>query len=109
MYSALGVSADLIDVLASQMHLFFDVETGTMQISEKCLRSSDGFDMLTGVLCQLWRFPSFTASRWATIGVACRTYLTAQCTGFQSMFRYLRSNGLFTDWEGSGGDRVDEE
>eukprot|EP00971_Amphidinium_carterae_P338917 6476470-Amphidinium_carterae.2 len=34
MYSALGISADLLDVMASQMHLYFDAEKGTMQISE---------------------------------------------------------------------------
>eukprot|EP00971_Amphidinium_carterae_P352222 6492494-Amphidinium_carterae.2 len=64
------------------------------------------FELLSGLLTSLWKFPRFCGSRWLTMGASSRGIVLAHATGFPSAFSYLRARGLLSDWDSCGADKL---
>eukprot|EP00971_Amphidinium_carterae_P259418 5147605-Amphidinium_carterae.1 len=68
------------------------------------MQSTEAFGNTTEVLLSMWRFPSFVASRWLTLGCACRSLWLGIMIGYPHLYAHLRSEGLLGDHEGAAGD-----
>ena len=64
---------------------------------------------LTSTLLSLWKFPSFCASRWITVGTSCRTFVQGLLTGIGGLFTYMKDKGAITDFDAQPGLRVSDE
>ena len=105
-YAALGVNADLLSQLCGDMRLHWNVATERLEVLDTFLVQAGSIDEITAMLLMLWRFPSFCASRWVTIGASCRAYLQGVATGYANLYASLRNSGIVSDFEGAAGDRL---
>eukprot|EP00971_Amphidinium_carterae_P337569 6474441-Amphidinium_carterae.1 len=62
----------------------------------------------TGALLDLWRLPSYSASRWMSIGSTCRHYISLEATGYLSFHTWLRDRKILSEYEGGGADKMGE-
>eukprot|EP00971_Amphidinium_carterae_P016397 323646-Amphidinium_carterae.1 len=72
--------------------------------------TSDWVNALSSVLLALLGFTPFTASRWATLGTASRSYLVSMLLGYESIFQAMRDRNfrkLITDYELHGFAKLD--
>ena len=106
LYSALGVSADLLADLCGEMHLLWNQEFARLEILDTYLKQSASLGRISDMLLCLWRFPQFCSSRWVTIGSSCRAYLQGLNTGYAHLFRKMRTEGAVSEYDGSGGDQL---
>jgi len=114
LWTALGVEADIVELLATELELCFEgfrlcVKHGTKGcvqnifcftslvvfvrnsmkhwVASTRVRQVDDQDLvetLATVLTVCWRFRSFTESRWLTVGTSCRTVAVAALLGLDN-------------------------
>ena len=101
-YAVLGASEDQLRVL-SQALPFWDSDMEKLNVSETFLKSPESISDLSGLLLDLWRFPSFSSSRWVSLGCSARMYSLSCLTGFHCMFRYMMEQGLMSEYDAAGG------
>eukprot|EP00971_Amphidinium_carterae_P153515 3043614-Amphidinium_carterae.1 len=81
------------EALSDEMGLHWDESSSQMLVSSEYLAQPDSIEQLTACLVELWHFPAFTTSRWATVGVSCR--------------KLARKGGFLSDYISSGLDKCD--
>ena len=54
LWTALNVEPRLIDLLASEWHLYWDFSCGRLRVAEHCLYSDDFYENLTGAMISCW-------------------------------------------------------
>jgi hypothetical protein len=86
LYTLLGVEADSADALVEM------VLEGRLQVSRAWGDRADLCEKLSGALLHLWRFSRFTASRWVTVGAACRALTLGLLTGLGSLVHAIVSD-----------------
>ena len=79
MWRALGVDANMVDLLANK--LGFVLKAGKLNNNASNADDPKAMEEVSGVLLYLWRFTRFTESRWCTIGSACRVLTCGLMTG----------------------------
>ena len=68
-------------------------KAGRLHVAAEC-RDRPGFlDDLIATLMGVWRFITFSESRWLTIRPSCRVLMAASLTGIESLVAYARRGG----------------
>eukprot|EP00971_Amphidinium_carterae_P156949 3111232-Amphidinium_carterae.9 len=78
-----------------------------LHVAEEAIEDEGWLESLTTLLMSLWRLPSWTASRWLTIGTSCRSYAVAALTGFEAMLAFLGDTGTGSAYDQAGYERLD--
>ena len=108
MWSALGISPELVDLLARELQ----VEWADGRL---CVSEGEGVGDMLGshvgqiciVLLRIWRFVKLTTSRWLTFGASARVLVAAMLTGIEDFVSYIR-NGTTSDlWYLKGFSRLE--
>eukprot|EP00971_Amphidinium_carterae_P130147 2578225-Amphidinium_carterae.1 len=107
-YSVLGMPASLLDTVCSEMHLCWDATKKVLLISTGFMSKSDGVAILSGCLLDCWRFPSFSDSRWLSIGLSCRGFTLAMSLGFKHCFDWMRQQRTISPFYSSGADQFQD-
>ena len=100
-YTVLGASEDQLSVLLQALP-HWDSGIEKLNVSETFLKAEDSISDLSGLLLDLWRFPSFSSSRWVSLGCSARLYSLSRLTGFHSMFRYMMEQGIISEYDSAG-------
>eukprot|EP00971_Amphidinium_carterae_P217565 4319008-Amphidinium_carterae.4 len=100
-YRLLGMDAAALDVVCSEMHLWWNAATSRLEVLDSYLLQEDCIQEISSVLLQVWRFPSFVSSRWLTVGCSLRCLLLGFSLGYHSCFEKMRVLGIVSDYEGS--------
>ena len=108
-FQLLGAPADIIAELVSEMCLWWDPDKNQLKVASHFLAMDDSVTRVSALLIQLWRPQSFTASRWATIGVSCRSVALSVSTGLLSLLQHLQNSGVISDYESQGTKMIKEE
>lgn len=66
---------------------------GKLKISTRFERDEDIFDRLSAVFLQVWQFPAFSDSRWATLGPSMRSLLSSLLLGLEPFVEHCILNG----------------
>eukprot|EP00971_Amphidinium_carterae_P335140 6470818-Amphidinium_carterae.1 len=104
LWSVLQVPEASMEVML-QLRLFWS--GSSLFIDEEALTDPDWLETLTTLLMTIWRLPSWTASRWLTIGASCRSYTIACLTGFENMFSFLNETSTVSAYDQTGYERLD--
>eukprot|EP00971_Amphidinium_carterae_P171120 3391372-Amphidinium_carterae.2 len=73
------------------------------------LSEVNSLDRFMHLLISLWRFEASCGSRWLTMGAAARRVLTlSRMSGFHALYAHMRKQGVLSEWEASGADKVGE-
>eukprot|EP00971_Amphidinium_carterae_P349162 6490875-Amphidinium_carterae.1 len=107
LYGALGLHAVAVTTLSEEMGLYWDESASQMMVSSEYLAGADSIEQLTACLVELWHFPAFTTSRWATVGVSCRKVLAGVFTGYKHFLERAKKGGFLSDYISSGLDKCD--
>ena len=89
-WAALGVHSETADFLADAGVRWIG---GKLHVSSGAVGRPDFQSKLTGAMLEIFRFRTFTHSRWTTIGKACRTLVGSLLLGVQSLVAYTRAAG----------------
>eukprot|EP00971_Amphidinium_carterae_P331954 6465810-Amphidinium_carterae.1 len=103
LWEFLGVTAQVETLADSRVHWQGD----HLCVSETFLRGVSWLELLSGCLLDLWKFHPWTASRWATLGPASRSYVVGALLGFHSMCSFLYRLGLLSDYDVAGMQKLD--
>ena len=95
-YVTLGAPESLIDVLVHQVRLRWVPQSQRLEVAASFLALQDSLEKLSNLLMCLWRFHTFTSSRWCTIGKACRSFALSKATGFMSLFVHAKQHGVLS-------------
>ena len=68
LYSAIGVPADVLDVLCTEMRLMWQPCDKKLLVLDTFLQKENAVEVLSSTLLTLWKFPAFCASRWTDGG-----------------------------------------
>ena len=104
LWRALGVEPHLQQRLVD-MRLIY--RCGRLQVTTHCLCKEDWLPELSATLLSLWKFSSFTASRWATVGCCCRTVCVALLTGYDSLVLRMHREGVLSHFDYNGCAKLD--
>ena len=104
LWTALGADAEVTDILASELRLTH--RDGRILVSAMLVDKSDVIGTVSQALQALWHFKKFTASRWCTVGTACRSLIIALLTGFGSLVQYARKQPQWSDYHLGAWDRL---
>ena len=104
LWLSLGVGEELVHILASDMRLHW---TGVkLQVQTSFLQSQDWLSTLSATLMSLWSFQSFSASRWLTVGRACKGLLRGLLSGFLSMIAHLKKEKKASSFYTAGTEKL---
>ena len=73
------------------------------------LAQPNAVESLSNTLLSIWKFPTFYASRWITVGMSCRTLTPGLLTGYGGLFAIMGSTGALNEYDSQGSMRVSEE
>jgi len=96
LWTALGVEPELADVLSSDLRLRW--EGGRLDVAEVCSAGDNVFGNVAEALFGLWKFKTFSTSRWVSVGTSCRSFVAALLTGFDSLVRRIRADPKASDF-----------
>ena len=106
LYKTLSVPADLLEIMAHEMRIQWIPQRGKLLISMEFLGRDSSIEELSSCLLECWRFPSFSSSRWASMGLSCRRFLLSANLGYIHMFQHMRSQNIVSEYEGNGADKM---
>ena len=102
----LGVAEDLARTLSTDIRLHW---TGSkLQVQESFLEAPDWLSTLSASLMSIWSFQSFSATRWLSVGRACRGLLRALVSGFISFVAFLKRQKGISSYYTAGTEKVGE-
>ena len=101
LYQTLGAADDALEMLVrSSVHWDFAAER--LVVDADFLAAPDSISLLSSLLLDVWRFPSFSMSRWVTLGCSVRIFTLAYFTGYTHLFDHMRRQGVLTEFEVGG-------
>jgi hypothetical protein len=103
LWQSLGLEDDVICQLVRYRLLWF---AGTLIVSADFQDDPELINELVAVLMAVWRFVSFTESRYLTIGASARTVISALLTGIGSLIGYCRTVKHCSEYYIHGFDRL---
>ena len=109
LYAAVGVPADLLEPLSSDMRLMWQASEQKLWVLDSFLKRHDAVEFLTNTLMGIWKFPAFCANRWVTVGTSCRTLVQGLLTGYGGLFCWMKLRGVLTDFDVQGSLRMSKE
>jgi len=96
MWTALGVEYDIVEELVSLGLIFHN---GKLQIKASSVDTvADVVGAVSGVLLALWRFKTFSTSRWMTLGTSCRTLVAGYLSGLEVYVSFIRAKPDTSDF-----------
>eukprot|EP00971_Amphidinium_carterae_P352212 6492484-Amphidinium_carterae.1 len=105
-YATLGARSDLLDRICCDMKLVWEPTESKLCVRLPFLTTKGSMQGVMDVLMEMWQFPSFTTSRWLSVGSSCRHFLLGACTGYMSFFHHMRNRGALSDFECSAGTQL---
>eukprot|EP00971_Amphidinium_carterae_P340691 6479140-Amphidinium_carterae.2 len=105
-FTALGVDADDVQLLAHDCKLLWCTRREKLLVSATFLEKSDSINIVSALLLGLYKFNRFCGSRWLTIGVACRNYMISSSLGFGSLFQHLKANHYISEYDSAGASKL---
>ena len=109
LYTALGAASPLLDTLVTTVRLSWDPSRQKLRVLGSFLAGKNSLEELSGILSCIWRFHSFTASRWCTVGKACRAYSLRLVTGFMDLFEFAKKAEKITHYDAAGASDLPKE
>ncbi|CAE7353419.1 unnamed protein product, partial [Symbiodinium sp. CCMP2456] len=103
LWCCLGVEPELAHKLAEMRLLWRD---GRLLILQEVFHASEFLETVSACLLALWRFPSFTTSRWCTVGASCRALAAGLLSGYDGLLEFMRQKGLLGDYLWNGFKRL---
>eukprot|EP00971_Amphidinium_carterae_P074717 1476712-Amphidinium_carterae.1 len=107
-YTCLGARSDLLAQIAEDMRLLWDPVGGRLIVRHGFLAREGALQDLMNVLGELWDYPTFTTSRWLSVGTSCRHFILCVATGFMALFGFMRKRGM-SEYDMSAGDQLNTE
>ena len=106
LWTVLGVSVEHLEVLTESRCIWQD---GKLRVLDTYLDTSEWLERLSCTLFDLWRFSSWTMSRWATLGPASRNYVVSMLLGYGHMFETLCQLQAIGGLEQAGYERITDD
>lgn len=88
LWIALGISADMVEVLAHDLHLIW--KDGFLEVDARLQGDSDLLEKVSGCLLYIWKWKSVCESRWCTVGTSCRVVVGGFLSGIQSLVSAIK-------------------
>eukprot|EP00971_Amphidinium_carterae_P092812 1837899-Amphidinium_carterae.1 len=104
-YTCLGARSDLSEQIAEDMRLLWDPVGGRLLVRHAFLTREGALQTLMNVLGEFWDYPTFTTSRWLSVGTSCRQFMLGVATGFMASFGFMRKRGM-SEYDTSAGLRA---
>eukprot|EP00971_Amphidinium_carterae_P158675 3145605-Amphidinium_carterae.1 len=104
-YALLGMDADMVTVVCESMQLRFCPNANTLLLHDAYMSQSGWSESVTAVLLDIWRLPSFCASRWTTVGTGCRRLCLAIATGLHHCLKTLHEQSHLSHYSFHGFER----
>ena len=104
-YTVLGATEDNLPVLLRALP-HWDEDTQKLNVSEAFMQDPSSISLLSGVLLDLSRMPSFSASRWVSMGCGARLYTLARFTGYHHLYLAMQQQGLMPEYEMTGAQKL---
>eukprot|EP00971_Amphidinium_carterae_P285134 5660116-Amphidinium_carterae.1 len=99
LYTSLGCDVELVEFLANRARVSWDEPEQKLKVDAAFLEDETCVGDLCVYMLRCYHFHSFTSSRWATIGRACRSLTLAMALGFRSLFDYMCRNKHVSEWD----------
>ena len=108
-YTALGMPSDLLEVACDEVCVVWNVEHASLRVKASYLARSDSVQRLSGLLLEVFKLPSFTESRWLTVGLSARQLVLSMSLGYVSLFQHILDQQHLTEFESHGAQRLSSE
>lgn len=106
LWCSLGVEEALARSLADFRLLWLE---GKLVMDERVMNEESWLEKVSVSLLALWRFRSFTQSRWCTVGTSCRAVMSAVCTGYVDLLKFMHKRGVLGEYTWNGCQKLDED
>ena len=106
-YTALGLDPELVELLACELRLCW--RNGELQVKSSALQEQDGPGKVYHAVMSVWKFDTFSTSRWVSVGSSCRSLTAALMLGLDSVVACIRSNPKNSDYYIGGYARLGAE
>lgn len=90
LWQALGIEDEVLQVLVSYRLLFLH---GRFVVAAEVRDQPDFLDTLMASVMGVWRFVTFSESRWLTLGRGARSLIASHLTGLFSLLDFCRQRG----------------
>ena len=104
LWTTLGCDPELTEALASELRLCW--RDGRLRVAASLLEKGNVMDKVSGALLALWKFRTFSTSRWCSLGTPCRTFVAGLLTGLDSMVSHIRQDPASSDFHIHGYERL---
>eukprot|EP00971_Amphidinium_carterae_P329246 6461570-Amphidinium_carterae.1 len=108
-FSVLGLEADMLALVTEDIQLRWMPASQSLLVSEVFVSQPDWLATLSSILLDVWRLPSFSASRWITVGAGCRRLSMSIFTGLEHCVRMLHQQSHLTTYTFHGCERYNAE
>ena len=105
----MGATVEDSRFLAHTAHVHWDHSKQRLLCDETYLQHPQCLELLSAHLLSCWRCHTFTASRWCTVGIACREVSLAMCKGFLHMFDFMVSSKVLSAYEAGGPHKITKQ
>ena len=109
LYKSFAVNPDAVVVLAEQAQVSWNFSTNWLQVKASFLQKSSCLEELSFALLEVWRIPSFSCTRWCSLGSSCRNITACFLTGYQAFWEYLVKKGVLSDYESAGATKIGKQ
>eukprot|EP00971_Amphidinium_carterae_P024970 492907-Amphidinium_carterae.1 len=106
-WSSLGCSDDIVTSLVDDLGVWWD--HGVFIMTEEVVVSGEYMEPLSKVLHEVFAFRTFSASRWGSVGTACRCLVRALRLGWSSLVDYALACKQISEYDANGFKRMNIE
>ena len=96
LWESLQLGEALVDELVFFRIICMD---GTLYVDQDAMKDPQALQRLSACLMGVWAFKTFSASRWLTIGLSCRTLVAAWLSGYELILAYLDRQDKLPSYE----------
>ena len=96
---ALGVDVVLAEQLAFYLRLRWDHHSQTLHVCKDVLESPSGPEDVVTALLGIWKFKTFSDSRWITVGICCRSLVAGLLSGLSSLIDFIKDKNVTKNME----------
>jgi len=105
LWTTLGCDPELTETLACELRLCW--RDGCLRVAASRGKGvASVIERVSGALLALWKFKTFSTSRWCSVGTPCRTFVAALLTGFDSMVSHIRQDPASSDFHLHGYEKL---
>eukprot|EP00971_Amphidinium_carterae_P325342 6455568-Amphidinium_carterae.1 len=104
-YGLLGLDSDVHALVTDEMQLRWCRVSETLLVNDVWLSTQGWLESVAAVLLDMWRLPSFCASRWIAVGAGSRRLCLSIFTGLEHCVKSLHGKSVISNYSLHGFER----